>query len=109
MNNSIEKAVIDLKDYIENTEEYKKVILLKNKMKDNSTVQELIKEVKKTQQEYIKSNRDEKIEAKLKDINKKLNDIPIYHEYVKELDKVNDMIYIVKEELNEYFVKKMNI
>ncbi len=109
MNKSLETAVIDLKNYIENTPEYKKVILLKDKMKDNSNIQSLIKEIKKTQQEYIKSNKDEKVEAKLKEINQKLKEIPIYHEYIKELDKVNDMIYVVKEELNEYFVKKMNI
>ena len=109
MNSELEKSVIDLKNYIENTLEYKKVIVLKNKMEKSSKLQKIIKEIKEKQKEYIKNGQTKEDEKVLKNLEKELNKIPIYVEYNKNLKVVNDMIFIVKEELNEYFYEKINI
>ena len=109
MNKELEKSVRDLKDYIESCPEYIKVLELKKKMEKSSVVSKLIDEIKDTQKKYVRSGYDENVGKHLKNLEKKLKEIPIYLEYNKNLDKINDMIFTVKEELNEYFCKKMNI
>ncbi len=109
MNKELEKSVKDLKDYIENCPEYIKVLELKNKMEKSSRISKLINEIKDMQKKYVRSGYDEKVGKELKNLEKKLNEIPIYLEYNKNLEKINDMIFVVKEELNEYFYKKINI
>ena len=113
MNKELEKSVRDLKNYIENCPEYIKVLELKSKMEKSSNINTLIKEIKKTQKKYIRSGYDEKVGKELKNLEKKLNEIlkeiPIYLEYNKNLKKINDKIFTVKEELNDYFEKKINI
>ena len=109
MDNNVEKALLDLKDYIENTKEYRRVLELKKDMEKSSRVVELIDEIKKVQKEYVKNSDNEKLAKTLKKLEKKLEEIPIYSEYIKNLEKVNDMIFVIKEELNDYFDKKINI
>ena len=109
MNKELEKSVKDLKNYIENCPEYIKVLELKNKMEKSSSIRELVEEIKNTQKKYVKSGYDEKLGKQLKNLEKKLKEIPIYSEYFKNLEKINDMIFTIKEELNEYFYKKINI
>ncbi len=74
----------------------------------NSRVNKLVQELKDTQKEYIRNEKDPELKKKLQNIEKKLNEIPIYHEYNKNLEKINDQLFVVKEELNEYFDKKIN-
>ena len=109
MDRNVEDAVIDLKNYIENTKQYRKVIELKKKMEKSSNIMKLIEEIKNLQKEYVKNNNDEDIGKALKNLEKKLNEIPIYSEYNKNLEEINDIIYFVREELNSYFDKKINI
>ena len=109
MDNNVEKALLDLKDYIENTKEYRRVLELKRDMEKSSKVVELIDEIKKVQKEYVKNSDNEELAKTLKTLEKKLEEIPIYSEYIKNLEKVNDMIFVIKEELNDYFDKKINI
>ena len=98
----------DLINYIKNSNEYRTCIELKNKMNDNDEVNALVKQVKSLQQKYIKSNYDENIKKELDEINSKLDNIPIYVIYKQNLEKVNNMINLVKDELNDYFDKLLN-
>ena len=109
MNSELEKSVRELKNYIENCYEYSKILELKSKMEKSSNINTLIAEIKETQKKYIRSGYDEKVGKDLKNLEKKLKEIPIYLEYNKNLEKINDMILTVKEELNDYFEKKINI
>lgn len=94
-------------EYITNTEEYKNTIKLKEQMNNNSELINLVEEVKKLQKEYIKTNRDD-IKKKLDDKVSSLEEYPIYKSYNDNLEKVNQMISYVNDELNDYFDKVVN-
>ena len=104
----LNKSIDDLIDTIVNSKEYKNVIEIKKKMDTNSELIILINEVKKLQKKYIKSNYDEKIKKDLEIKKEELNNIPIYVDYNENLKAVNEMINIVKDELNKYFYDKLN-
>ena len=92
---------------IKNSKEYKKCIELKEKMDTNDEINFLVKEIKLKQKKYIRSN-DSNILEELKLLEDKLNNIPIYHIYLENLEEVNNMINYVKDELNDYFDKLLN-
>ena len=103
----LNKSLDEVVDCIKNSKEYKKCIELKEKMKSNEEVTSLVKEIKTKQKEYIKSN-DPNILSELKSLENSLNSIPIYHVYTINLEKVNEMINYVKDELNDYFLELLN-
>lgn len=103
----LNKSLDEVVDCIKNSKEYKKCIELKEKMDSNEEVNSLVKEIKTKQKEYIKSN-DPNILSELKSLENSLNSIPIYHVYTINLEKVNEMINYVKDELNDYFIDLLN-
>ena len=92
---------------IKNSKEYKNVIELKEKMNSNEDINELVKKIKILQKKYIRTN-DKDIKLELDRLEKELNEIPIYHIYMENLEKVNEMINYVKDELNNYFDLLLN-
>ena len=106
----MEKVFNDLEEIIaliKKRREYENCLLIKEKMKENKDINFLIEELKKTQQEYIKTN-DKKLYEKITDLEKKLENIPLYETYLENLTKVNEKIEYVKSSLNEYFLKLLN-
>ena len=95
-------------NYILNSDEYKNCISIKKKMSENEELTSLINEVKELQKRYIKSNYDSNIKNELDNKNDELNSIPIYNIYNNNLNKVNEMIDYVQDELNDYFYKVVN-
>ena len=104
----LNRALNDVVDYIKDSNEYKTCLDLKKRMSDNEEVNALVRQVKLLQQKYIKSNYNKEIKKELNEINKRLNDIPIYVIYKQNLEKVNNMINTVKDELNNYFDDLLN-
>lgn len=102
------KALDDLVNYIKDSNEYKTCIELKNKMSSNSEINDMVNKVKELQKKYIKSNYDSDTKKELDAVKNQLNEIPIYVVYNQNLEKVNEMINIVKDELNTYFDKLLN-
>lgn len=98
----LNKSLDEVVNCIKNSKEYKKCTLLKEKMNNNSEINNLVKEIKIKQKKYI-NNNDENIYNELKELEDKLNNIPIYHIYLENLEEVNKMINYVKDELNDYF------
>lgn len=90
-----------------NSDDYKNCVQLKEKMSTNKEICELVEKIKKLQKKYVREN-DEEVLAELKLLEEKLNEIPIYVIYMQHLEKVNEMINYVKDELNEYFYKVLN-
>lgn len=80
---------------------------IKEQMMNNSSLMELINNIKKLQKKYVATN-DEKVLSILNENIEKLNTIPIYVVYMQYLEKVNEMINLVKDELNDYFVDILN-
>ena len=103
VNNSLDEVI----KCIKNSKEYKKCILLKSKMDNNSEIKELVKEIKLKQKKYIRNN-DSNTLKELKELENRLNEIPIYHVYLENLEVVNNMINYVKDELNDYFYNLLN-
>ena len=103
LSNSLDEVV----NCIKNSKEYKKCIELKEKMNSNDEINFLVKEIKLKQKKYIRSN-DSNILGELNELEERLNCIPIYHVYTKNLEKVNEYINYVKDELNDYFDKLLN-
>ena len=99
----------ELIDYIKNTIEYKKCLELKSRMSNNSNINNLIENIKNLQKKYIKSSYDSDIKVELDKLNDELNNIPLYITYSENLEKVNQMISYVNDELTDYFYKVLNI
>ena len=103
MVNIMNKELDELVSYIKNTSSYKNCISIKKKMDENEEICSLIEKIKSLQKKYVKSNYDDSIKEELDKLEFKLNSIPIYVEYNNNLEKVNEMIDLVKDELNDYF------
>ena len=104
----MEEKLNSLVEYISNTYEYKECIRLKEVMKSNKEICSLVDEVKSLQKKYVRSLEDENTKKELDEVLDKLNNIPIYCDYLKYLDKVNHMINYVNDEMNDYFYKLLN-
>ena len=74
-----------------------------------NNLEELIDYIKNLQKKYIKSNYDSDIKLELDKLNDELNNIPLYITYSENLEKVNQMISYVNDELTDYFYKIFNI
>ena len=98
----------DIITWIKESKEYKKCIELKKKMDDNDELVKLISDVKKKQKEYVKSNFDKDKKKELEILQNKLDEIPIYNVYNRNLEIVNSYSDYVRDELNDYFCKVFN-
>ena len=102
------KSLDKIINNIINSSEYKKCLQLQGRMNDNLELKELINKVKELQKKYIKSNYSEEVKNELDSCNKKLDSIPIYSVYLKNLEIVNMKIEMVKDMLNDYFNEVFN-
>lgn len=103
-------ALDDVTHVIQKSDAYQNCLRLKKQMNANTSLLALIEEIKKTQKLYVKSGfQDTSLERILKEKEEKLERIPLYREYMRNLEEVNRMIDTVKEELNSYFNSKFNI
>lgn len=103
----LNKRIDEVVDCIKESKEYKKCIELKEKMSTNSEINSLVKEIKLKQKKYIRTN-DSNILSELNELEERLNSLPIYHVYTENLEKVNEYINYVKDELNDYFNELLN-
>ena len=90
-----------------NSDDYKKCIELKNTMASNEELVLLIEKIKKLQKKYVNTN-DQELLVELEKLEEELNNIPIYVIYMQYLEKVNEKIEFVKDELNNYFYEVLN-
>ena len=104
------RALEDLVSYIKNTSSYKNCISIKEKMDKNEEICRLVNDIKILQKKYVKSNYlDKELKNELDELEQRLNEIPIYVEYMNNLEEVNKMIDFVKDELNDYFTTLLTI
>lgn len=101
----LNNAIDDVISVIVNSKDYQQCLQLKDKMKKNQELMKLIEDLKKAQKEYVKSGiGKEKIDS----LEEELYQFPIYVVYMEHLEKVNDMLSYVEEDLNDYFYQLMN-
>ena len=101
------EALNEVINTIINSDDYKKCIELKNTMTYNEELVSLIEKIKKLQKKYVNTN-DQEILVELKKLEEELNNVPIYVIYMQYLEKVNEKIEFVKDELNNYFYEVLN-
>ena len=107
MVSQLNKALDDVINCIIESDDYKKCEEIKKQMSNNTELMELIEKIKRLQKKYVNTN-DEDMLIELKELEEKLNSIPIYVIYMQYLDRVNEKIEFVKDELNDYFYKVLN-
>lgn len=79
-------------------------------MKSNCEICSLVEDIKILQKQYVKGNySDEAVKRELDLKGKRLEGIPLYIEYMNYLERVNEMINLVKDELNAYFIDLLSI
>lgn len=103
------KELEDVIEYIKSIDSYKKCLELKTKMNSNHELVKIVEEVKNLQKKYVRSNyQDIDVKIKLDELNDKLYAIPLYVDYMNNLEDVNNMINLVRDSLNDYFYKVLN-
>lgn len=102
LNKKLEEVITVIKD----SKDYQECIKLKEKMKKNVELMQLIDTLKTLQKEYVKNGYQDK--EKLEEVENKLYEIPIYVTYMERLEKVNQMISYVEDDLNDYFYQLFN-
>ena len=109
LSNETKNSLNELIDFIKNSNEYKECIRLKKEIDKDMELTSIINKVRYLQRDYIKSGYDKKVKEELDEEMNKLNNSKLYILYSYNLDKVNEMINIIKEELNSYFYNITNI
>ena len=99
--------VDEIIDYIENSDNYKKYLLIKEKMDNDQEINNLLNEIRHLQKVLANKYSKEK-ELELEEKNKELNSIPLYREYLNILDELNNIFNIIENGLNNYFYNKLN-
>lgn len=102
LNKKLEEVITVIKD----SKDYQECIKLKEKMKKNAELMQLVDTLKTLQKEYVKDGYQDK--EKLEEVENKLYEIPIYVTYMERLEKVNQMISYVEDDLNDYFYQLFN-
>lgn len=109
LDKNISNDLDEVINYIKNTPEYINVTSIKNKMSNNEELIENINNLKRLQKLYVKSNyKDQDLMFQIDKINKYLKNTPIYVEYTRNLEEVNNKLTILKEELDNYFNNLLN-
>ncbi len=110
--NDILDQVDNIIKYIENSDEYKRYLAVKEKLNKDKKVMDLINEIKVLQKKAVNdeykgkdiNNIDEDINNKLEE----LNSIYIYQEYIELHSKIDEELQEIKFILNNYFNNKIN-
>lgn len=105
MNNKILTKIDEIINEIENSPEYQKYLMLKEKISNNKELMELINRVRVLQKDYVHhlSSKEE-----IDELTRKLNDDPLYREYSNTLADLNNTYAIIETSLNNYFKSKLN-
>jgi cell fate (sporulation/competence/biofilm development) regulator YmcA (YheA/YmcA/DUF963 family) len=91
---------------IEQSDEYIEYKRLKELVSNNSDINKLSNEIKGIQKKIVNlecngiSISKERKELELKNI--ELKNIPLYNDYIDALDKLNDLLLIVREKFNKF-------
>lgn len=102
----LNKALDDVISVIKNSDDYRTCLQLKEKMKKNRDLMELIEKLKLEQKDFVRNGYQSK--DKINELQEKLYQIPIYVIYMQHLEKVNDMICYIEDDLNHYFYQLFN-
>lgn len=107
LNKEVLSKVDEIINYIENSCEYKKYLLLKEKISSDREINTLLDEIRHLQK-VLANNYSLKNKEALDKKNDQLKCIPLYREYLNTLDEINNIFNIIENGLNKYFTEKLN-
>lgn len=103
-NQEILNKLDEIINEIETSDEYKKYLLLKEKIGNNKELLILINKVRQLNKDYL-HNLVKKEE--LDTVTNELNNHPLYREYLNTISVINNELSIVENAINNYFKKKL--
>jgi cell fate (sporulation/competence/biofilm development) regulator YmcA (YheA/YmcA/DUF963 family) len=102
----IEKSFDNLLDTIKSTIIYQDYTHILEQVKKNTDIKDAIKNIKSIQKKIVnekyKGNDVAPLENELESVNKKLNSIPLYQDYIEASGVLNDLIKSVTDRLQTY-------
>jgi cell fate (sporulation/competence/biofilm development) regulator YmcA (YheA/YmcA/DUF963 family) len=101
MNNLIDEFD-ELLELIKQSDEYKEYVRLKELVSNNEDIKRLTDEIKKIQKRIVRSNGNKVLEKELESKNIELNSIPLYNDYIESIDKLNELLLIVKNKFDSF-------
>lgn len=105
MNNEILSKVDEIVSYIENSSTYKDYLLLKEKLSNNEEIKDIIDLIKSKQKELVKKEYNKEdislLNEELKSLEDKLNEYPLYVDYINKQDELNEVFGIIKEKIEK--------
>ena len=108
-NEEIEARALELVKVIKDSDDYKEYLELKEKIKSNKEIIELVDKIKNLQKTYVKSAYlDSNVKQELDNKLEILNSIPLYKEYLSKEKKINSIMSNIKEGLNVIFEDILN-
>jgi cell fate (sporulation/competence/biofilm development) regulator YmcA (YheA/YmcA/DUF963 family) len=105
LNNEILKKVDEIISLINESNEYKKYLKVKEKLEDDQVIKTLVNEIKILQKDVVHHLSNEEVLIKKQ---RELESIPLYREYQNTLDELNNTYNIIENTLNNYFDKTLN-
>lgn len=118
MENTLHKEILEeiesLVQDIKSSSSYQTYLKITEKMKQNESLMTLIQEYKTTQQQLVKADYDkqkekkQELEEKLNSLSHRLNQIPLYVEYLNIQEELNNTFGQIKMFFEDYFDKKLN-
>ena len=112
MNKEILNEVDKIVGFIKETDTYKDYLFLKDKLSKNDKANSLINSIKKNQQDLVKKQVNKEdikdLEERINNDLEQLNKIPLYVEFIKKQEQLNDIYQEIKNRLDNYFYDKFN-
>ena len=105
MNKEIETKIDEIIKEIETSPDYQKYLSLKEQIKNNKELMELINKVRVMQKDVL---HKKKTKEDLENIVDELNNHPLYREYNNTLYEINNTYGIIESSLNNYFDNIVN-
>lgn len=109
----IKNKIDNLFNTIENSKEYKDYLKIGASLEKDESINKLIEEIKKLQQEstrleYLNDEKykeiDKEIDIKVKELNQK----PAYIEYLNKMNEFNDILAMSAKNIEDYITEKIN-
>ena len=109
MNSEIKDKVSEIIDYITKSSSYQNYLKTKELLSKDEKLNSLIKDIKLYQKQIVNNPlQKEELELKIKNNLKILENNYLYHEYLRYLEEINNMLVIFENKINKYFFDIFN-
>ena len=101
MNKEVINEIDNLINIIKENNIYKEYISILEKINSNEEIKELTNKIRIINKKLVRTPSI-KLESELKDLEFQLNDIPLYLDYKDKLNELNNLLLVVKNNIENY-------